>query len=111
MAVAPAYVSSLPMAQAYHVPGDLKEVIATGTVGAADTYVTGGFTIDLSVYGLNSIVVVDTIVFSTGHWGIYVPGTTTANGKIKVFSAAATELVNASAALQNATFVVQVLGK
>lgn len=104
MAVAPAYVSAL--ATPYHDPDSLKEAIWTGTVGAADTYVTGGFTIAPSSFGLSNFVAVYPVNFSTGHWGIW----DSANAKIKVFSAAATELANASAALQSATFTITALG-
>lgn len=107
MAVAPTYASDLEGSNAYHIPGDYKEANFTGTVGAADTYVTGGFTILASSVGLKRLTQVAPVIFSTGHWGMYLPAT----GKIKVFSAAATELVNASTALQGATFTVAALGR
>lgn len=107
MAVAPTYASNLPGKQAYHVIGDVKEVLATGTVGAADTYVTGGFTISPSSFGLSVFFNVDETVFSNGYWGFWNAST----GKMQVFSAAGTELANASAALQNATFTFEAEGK
>lgn len=81
------------------VPGVVRDVAVTITIGASDTYATGGIAISPADVGLSSILWGEPVVFSTGHWGVYVPAT----GKIKVFSAAGTELVNASAALQNAT--------
>lgn len=107
MAVAPTFVSNLPGAASSHVPGDLKEAFFTLTVGPADTYVTNGFAVTPAQFGLTSITDLDVRSFSTGHWGVYVP----AGGLIKVFSAAATELANASAALQSATVTVKVTGK
>lgn len=107
MAVAPTYASGLEAGASYHIPGNYKEVIFTGTVGASDTYAAGGFAFTASTLGLNVLYYVANITFSTGHWGIY----DSANGKIKVFKAAATELDDTSAALQNATFVVKALGK
>lgn len=105
MAVAPTYVPNVP--GGVHIPGDYKEFIFTGTVGGADTYVTNGFSFTPATVGLNSFAQVNAVVFSTGHWGVFVP----ASNLIKVFSAAATELANASAALQGATFVVSGEGK
>lgn len=107
MAVAPTYASQLLEGKALHVVGDGKAVTQKGTVGAADTYVTNGFAIAPATFGLTTIMQMDPIVFSTGHWGYYEPST----GLVKVFSAAATELANASAALQNATFWVNASGK
>jgi hypothetical protein len=105
MAVAPTYVAAIP--GGVHIPGDRKEFIWTGTVGAADTYVTSGFASTPAQVGLQVLDYVSPVCFSTGHfWGVYVPST----GFIKVFSAAATELANASTALQSATFVVEGLG-
>ena len=106
MAVAPAYASQLPGSPAYHIPGNFKEVLTTGTVGASDTYATGGFAFLPATVGLTTFVSVLPVTFSTGHWGIYLPAT----GKIQVFSAAATELANASTALQGATFTVLAKG-
>lgn len=107
MAVAPTYASQLLDGKNVHVMGDAKAVTQKGTVGAADTYLTGGFSITAASMGLSAIMQMDPIVFSTGHWGYYEPST----GLVKVFSAAATELANASAALQNATFWVNATGK
>jgi hypothetical protein len=105
MAVAPTYTT--PLATAVHVPGDVKEAILFGTVGAADTYVTNGFSIPASAFGLATVLYAFPVTFSTGHWGIYIPST----GLVKVFSAAATELANASAALQSATFTIVAIGR
>lgn len=107
MAVAPTYVSQLPDGKSVHVVGDMKEVTVLGTVGAADTYVTNGFAITAASLGLQQISFADPVSFSTGHWGVYTPST----GLLKVFSAAGTELANASAALQNATFLFRISGK
>lgn len=107
MAVAPTYASQLLEGKAVHVVGDGKAVTQKGTVGAADTYLTNGFTIAPSSFGLTSITQMDPVVFSTGHWGYYEPSTQL----LKVFSAAGTELANASAALQSATFWVNATGK
>lgn len=104
MAVAPAYVPVL--ANAVHVPGDRKEVLVNGTVGAADTYVTNGFSLTPAQLGLSVVACAGPVLFSTGHWGIYLVATQL----VKVFSAAGTELANASAALQNATFTFQAVG-
>lgn len=107
MAVAPTYVSQLPDGKSVHVVGDMKEAAVIGTVGAADTYVTNGFALAAGSFGMQQISFVAPVVFSTGHTGRYNPST----GLLQVFSAAGTELVNASAALQNATFLLQVAGK
>lgn len=109
MAIAQTTASKFP--QSFHVPGDYKEALATLTIGAADTYVTNGFAITPQNFGLTAITHVEVGIFSTGHWGVYVPTSPTAGGLIKVFSAAATELANASAALQSATVVVKVTGQ
>lgn len=107
MAVAPTYVSQLSDAKPLHVVGDVKEVATLGTVGAADTYATGGFSVTPASMGLQVIHFADPVTFSTGHWGIYFPAT----ALLKVFSAAGTELANASAALQSATFLFRCEGK
>jgi hypothetical protein len=105
LAVAPTYVSALPAAT--HVVGDGKEAIAVGTVGAADTYVTGGFALAPSSFGMQQILFVDVSPAGTGHPLVW----NQATGLIQAFSAAGTELVNASAALQNAKFNIRVFGK
>lgn len=107
MAVAPSYATGLDISAQWYIPGAYKEIYFTGTVGAADTYATGGFAFSPSSFGLTTFLWVSPVAFSTGHWGIW----DKTNAKIKVFSAAATELANASAALQNATFTVQAAGK
>jgi hypothetical protein len=81
------------------VPGVVRDVAVTITIGAADTYATGGIAVSPSDVGLTQILWGEPVVFSTGHWGFW----DATNKKIKVFSAAGTELANASAALQNAT--------
>lgn len=107
MAVAPTYVSQLPDGKPVHVVGDMKEAVVVGTVGASDTYVTNGFSITPASMGLQQISFIDPIVFSTGHIGRWNPSTSV----MQVFSAMGTELVNASAALQSATFLLRVAGK
>lgn len=103
MAVNPTIASNLD--EINHIPGDLKESVVTLTVGGADTYVTGGFSVPASVFGFSSVKYCD-IISSLGYTAVY-----TAAGLIKVFSAAGTELANASAALQGSTFTVQALGR
>lgn len=105
MAIVPAYVSLLPAGKQVHVVGDLKEAVLQGTVGAADTYVTGGFSIP-APNGANAIVSVDVGNIGTGHMAFWNPSTQ----KVQVFSAAGTELANASAALQSAVFLLNVRG-
>lgn len=83
--------------------GNFHEIFTLVTIGAADTYATGGIAVSPQNVGVGTIVNIEPVLFSTGHWGVWVPAT----GKIKVFSAAATELANASAALQNATAVIK----
>lgn len=108
MALAPTYVSQLPDGKTVHVVGDMKEGVFVGTVGASDTYVNpGGSAVAASSFGMQQISFITPVIFSTGHWGQYNPAT----GKLVVFSASGTELVNGSAALQSATFLVQVAGK
>lgn len=108
MAVAPAYTNPIDG----RIPpsmsdSSLKAAFRSGVVGAADTYATGGFTLTAAQLGLASIDWCSVVCFSTGHWGVYVPAT----GKVKVFSAAATELANASTALQSATFSLHAFGR
>lgn len=86
------------------VGGAIRETAALWTVDGAYTYTTGGFALSPGAVGLSSIYFIGPVVFSTGHWGMYT------GGKIKVFSAAGTELVNASAALQGATALIQAGG-
>lgn len=104
MAVNPTYVSVLPAA--YHIDNDGKEVMAVGTVGAADTYVTNGFAITPAQFGLQQILFVDLspVLGHTLTWNA-------ATGLIQAFSSAGNELVNASAALQNGKFNIRVFGK
>lgn len=83
--------------------GNFHEIFALVTIGAADTYATGGIAVVPADVGVQTILNIEPVLFSTGHWGVWVPST----GKIKVFSAAATELANASTALQSATAVVK----
>lgn len=101
MAVSPAYVSLLPNGKQVHVVGDMKESVLQGTVGAADTYVTGGFALP-TIPGANSTIFVNAVNFGSGHVGFWNPSTKL----MQVFSAAGTELANASAALQNIVFVL-----
>jgi len=83
--------------------GNFHEIFCLMTIGAADTYATGGIAVSPQDVGVGTILNIEPVLFSTGHWGVWVPAT----GKIKVFSAAATELANASTALQNATAVIK----
>jgi hypothetical protein len=107
LAVSPTYASQLLEGKVTHVLGDIKEAVLLGTVGAADTYVTGGFTVTPAQLGLQQIAYIEPVTFSGGHWGVFTPST----GLLKVFSAAGTELANASTALQSATFQVVASGK
>lgn len=100
----PTNKSALPSGVASHTPGDCKEVVGVGTIGSAETYATGGFTVTPASYGLNQIYYFAPVLFSTGHWGFYT------GSKLKVFSAAGTELANASTALENATFNIHIVG-
>jgi len=105
MAVAPSFAPLIP--GGVHIPGDFKEFLFTLTVGAADTYVTGGFVVLPASVGVNSFAYVSPVIMATGHYGVW----NYATGKLQVFSAAGTELANASAALQNTTFVFEGYGK
>jgi hypothetical protein len=105
MAVAPVYTSLLPAGKQVHVVGDWKESVLKGVVGAADTYVTGGFALPVP-NGANTIAAVSPVVFGSGHYGSFNPAT----GLMQVFSASGTELVNASAALQNVVFIITISG-
>lgn len=98
-----------PVTVVNHVPGDLRESIVSLTFGAADTYVTGGFAVTPATFGFaQSITLIEPGISTTGGYSfIYNPVT----GKVLVFSAAGTQLVNASAALQNDTVILQALGK
>lgn len=107
MAIAPSYVSMYPDGRLTHAVGDLKESMMIGTIGASDTYVTGGWALSPATFGLQQIIAVDVSPAGVGHplfWNA-------ATGNIQAFSAAGTELVNASAALQNAKFNIIVRGK
>jgi len=103
MAVAPVFTSLLPNGKQVHVVGDMKETVLKGVVGAADTYVTNGFAIPIPP-GASTIAYVTPVVFGSGHFGSYNPAT----GLLQVFSASGTELVNASAALQNVVFILTI---
>lgn len=105
MAVAPTYVSLLPNGKQVHIVGDMKEAVLQGTVGAADTYVTGGFAVP-ALSGANNVLVVSPVNFGSGHTGAWNPVTKL----MQVFSAAGTELANASAALQNVVFIITLGG-
>lgn len=88
------------------VGGAVKESAVVWTFDAAATYATGGITISPAALGLSAILFCAPFTFDNGYWGVYVPST----GKFKVFSAAGTELVNASAALQGAKALIQAAG-
>jgi hypothetical protein len=105
MAVAPVFTSLLPNGKQMHVVGDTKESVLKGVVGAADTYVTGGFTLPVPP-GANAIAYVSPAVLGSGHFGSWNPATSL----FQIFSAAGTELVNASAALQSVVFIVTIAG-
>lgn len=98
-----------PVAVVNHVPGDLRESIIKLTFGAADTYVTGGFAVTPATFGFSqAISFVEPAVSNTGG---YVFQYNPATGKILAFSAAGTQLANASAALQNDIVYIQALGQ
>jgi len=90
------------------VGGAFRETAVKWTVDAAYTYTTGGVTgiITPAALGLSSIFMVAPVVFSNGYYG-YWDDTVS---KLKVFSAAGTELANASAVLQGATAFIQAIG-
>jgi hypothetical protein len=90
------------------VGGAFRESAVKWTVDAAYTYTTNGVTgvITPATLGLSNIFAIAPVVFSTGHWGYWDDSVS----KLKVFSAAGTELVNASAALQGATALIQAIG-
>lgn len=89
------------------VGGAVRESAVIVTIDPAYTYTTGGITnITAANLGLSNILFCAPFIFSTGHWGVYVPGTKA----FKVFSAAGTELASASAALQGATVLLQAGG-
>lgn len=116
MAVAPTYAATQTSGAINHVPGDLKEALVLGTVGASDTYATGGFTLAASSLGLTRIDFVHPFHFSTGHWGVNTATLPATSLTIKVFTAgsgaaAPAELANTSSALQSATFGIRALGK
>jgi hypothetical protein len=107
LAINPTRSSLLPATQAWHVDNDGKEALFVETVGAADTYVTGGWALVPSNYGLQVIYFADVSTAGSGHplaWNA-------ATGAIQAFSAAGTELVNASAALQSVKYNLRVFGK
>ena len=91
-----------------NVGGAFRESAVLWTVDAAYTYTTNGVTgvITPAALGFSQIYFIAPVVFSTGHWGYWdIP-----TSKLKVFSAAGTELANASAALQGASALIQAVG-
>jgi hypothetical protein len=96
-----------PAYNAVKYNGNFHEIFTLLTIGATDTYATGGISVTPANLAVSTIVNIEPVLFSTGHWGVWVPATS----KIQVFSAAGTELVNASAALQNATAVIKGQGQ
>lgn len=97
-----------PVKVVNHIPGDLRESIISLTFGAADTYVTGGFAVTPATFGFaQAIVFLEPAVSQTGG---YVFQYNPATSKVLVFSAQGTQLVNASAALQNDVVQLQALG-
>lgn len=77
------------------------------TVGASETYATGGLTLTNPNAAL-PLTIVSAIVgnFSNGYPAFYNLST----GKLQCFSSPGTELSNASAALENATIEVILFG-
>lgn len=91
-----------------NVGGAFRESAVLWTVDAAYTYTTNGVTgvITPAALGFGTIYFIAPVLFSTGHWGYW----NIATNKLVVFSAAGTELVNASAALQGASALIQAVG-
>jgi hypothetical protein len=88
------------------VAGALRESATNLTFDPAGTYATGGIPVTPANVGLSTILFMIPAVFDNGYYGVYVNST----AKIKVFSAAGTELANASAALQGAKALLQASG-
>lgn len=91
-----------------NVGGSYRESAVLWTVDAAYTYTTNGVTgiVTPAALGFSQIYFMAPVVFSTGHWGYWdIP-----TSKLKVFSAAGTELTAASAALQGASALIQAAG-
>lgn len=81
------------------------------TVTFNDNYATGGYPITKQQLGFGGSDTIDAVIpvgpASTGHWALW----DNANNKLKFFSAAGTELVNASAALAGgATITLYAIG-
>jgi|SRR5579864_4346171 len=81
--------------------GNMLACILTGTIGANPlTYVTGGIVCNLAAAGLvkaqrpPQLVI---ILSPAGNLYAFVPGTTSANGLLKIFTAINTELGNGNA--------------
>ena len=92
-----------------NVGGAFRESAVLWTVDAAYTYpnpagITGVIT--PAVLGFSQIYFIAPVLFSNGYWGYW----DIANSALHVFSAAGTELVNASAALQGAKALIQAVG-
>lgn len=96
--MATATVTDTP--QVVSMEGKLQHVYGTIAVSATpDTYATGGLTIDLTggtVHASRPPVWVE-FTSSNGNIYAYVPGTTIANGKLKILSAVNTEVTNGTA--------------
>lgn len=90
------------------VPGAQYEAWVQNTFGPADTYVTGGIPLTPSNFGFNQkIVMIDVVGSQTGGYQFVWNPTTQ---KLKCFSAAGTELANASAVLQNDVITIHAIG-
>lgn len=75
--------------------------IVRGFIALTDTYTSGGDTLDISGYPVQSAQPPEIVLFTeqpsasvapSGYLFYYQPGTTPANGKIRVTSAAGTEV-------------------
>ncbi|SRR6266702_1279031 len=77
---------------------DGKRLHVIGTVAATGNYVTGGVALDLSDFKIKdpSVPLFVLITGKNGYSYSYIPGTTRANGLVKVNTTAATELTQAA---------------
>jgi hypothetical protein len=73
---------------------DGKKLFVMGTIAGSGSYVTGGDTLNLQSLGIKSSQVPFQawIGGTSGYAFGWVPGTTQANGKVKISTTAATEL-------------------
>jgi hypothetical protein len=92
--------------------GDRKAVFFDVTMSSA--YASGGDNLDLSPWFKNAVDFVDiegVTVAGTSYRPEYVRGTTTANGKLKVYSGVGSGNAEASGDLHTVTFRVMGVGK